>query len=387
MGCNRSTLPDFINDLLPASLTGLHQKQAVENYIGRTVARWDTNNAIDVELTCGYGPALHRKLYEFKPKGSAPCWQLQYYQDPATQRLTPYQNYAPPFGILKLDMNDSAYFDSYVAQLMLPDHLDDFGTVCFGEEQDSDFQARLLQSLCDLKTQTTDVLIRDPLDHHVRMIILTHIMGRTLTITEHTVSGILDAVTMSPKPVSEDVAATHVSPRLANRQLKLLFSYLRRRSFYECLGWLQQTLCSADGETSWLPGFYSILCFAIVLEETQQSTYIGADFRSREDGVDIEDERRFASEECEQIDSRFRLMVALFRFKYRDYRWDNGIPELQDPHAREFVSKIKVLLFEKRLYLESRRYLALSSRTQCSPTSRLVARFLLPFLHDDDLVA
>lgn len=140
-----------------ASMTGMHQKQSIEDYVADKVARWDKTNAIDIWLTCGYGPALRWKLYEFEPKDDEPCWQLQYLQDPNTRQQVPQRKYSPPFGLMKIETSDEEHFDRYMEGLLDPNHLDDFGWTCFEEEtQVDDFQARLLQAMCDLAMQTQD---------------------------------------------------------------------------------------------------------------------------------------------------------------------------------------------------------------------------------------
>ncbi|KAK4896340.1 hypothetical protein LTR49_028159 [Elasticomyces elasticus] len=140
-----------------ASMTGMHQKQSIEDYVAHNVVRWDRDNSIDIWLTCGYGPALRWRLYEFQPKDDEPCWQFQYLQDPVTHQQIQIKKYSPPFGLMKLEASDNAHFDGYLEQLLNPQHLADFGWTCFEEEtQVDDFQARLLQAICDLVTGTRD---------------------------------------------------------------------------------------------------------------------------------------------------------------------------------------------------------------------------------------
>lgn len=50
-----------------------------------------------------------------------------------------------------MDTSDSSYFETYLDQLLQPEYLCVFGWTCFAEEsQFDDFQARLLQSMCEL---------------------------------------------------------------------------------------------------------------------------------------------------------------------------------------------------------------------------------------------
>ncbi|KAK3067380.1 hypothetical protein LTR53_015790 [Teratosphaeriaceae sp. CCFEE 6253] len=386
-GCDRSKLPDFVHDFLPPSMTGMHQKQSIEDYISNKVVKWDKDNSIDIWLTCGYGPALPWKLYEFEPRDEEPCWQLQYLQDPDTRQQVSSRKYSPPFGLLKLDLSDDAHFDWYMDQLLHAKHLWEFGWTCFEEEtQVDDFQARLLQAMCDLSMQTQDEELRELLRRILRMMVLTYIMGHTLTIAEETASGVLDRVKLSPKPPA--TTTQHVSPRLANRQLKFFFHILREKVSLDLLNWQQQTLRSSPRkDATWLPAFCVTLGLAMVLEEVQRTLWIQADAKARTaaPGVPPEEAEVEARNASERIDDRFGLLVGLFQCKYRDKKWGvgsfgNQTPLLRDAQANEFLREVFGLLVEKQAHLESRRDVPLSAQNQCCYTSRLVARFLLPFL-------
>ncbi|KAK1809459.1 hypothetical protein LTR12_016174 [Friedmanniomyces endolithicus] len=389
-GCDRSKLPDMVYDFLPLSMTGMHQKQSIEDYVADKVARWDKDDSIDIWLTSGYGPALQWKLYEFVPKDEEPCWQLQYLQDPITRQQVSYKKYSPPFGLLRLDLSDDTHFDRYMEQLLSPKHLWEFGWTCFEEETQvvDDFQARLLQAMCDLSTSTQDAELRELLRRVIRMMIITYIMGHTLTLSEPTAHTVLSAVKLSPKPPAHQLPTHHISPRLANRQLKFFFHILRDNAYKDLLNWQQQTLRSSPRkEASWLPAFCVTLGLAMVLEEIQRTIWIQADAKAKKDAANVSREQAEteAVNACERIDGRFGLLVGLFQCKYRDRKWGvgsfgNQTPEVRDPVARGFLGGVMGLLLEKQEHLRSRENVSLASENQCSFTSRLVARFLLPFL-------
>lgn len=138
-------------------MTWMHQKQTIEDCVKDQVLEWDLQNSRDVYLTCGYGPALPWKLYEFKPRTNELTGQFQYLQDPTTGTTVRQQKYAPPFGLTKLDTSDDRHFDTYLELLLRREYLWDFGWTCFEEEtQIDDFQARLLELVCKLYTNAQD---------------------------------------------------------------------------------------------------------------------------------------------------------------------------------------------------------------------------------------
>lgn len=383
--CDRSKLQDFTHDFLPPSTTNVHQKQFIEDTVRREVYEWDLNNPIDVYLTSGYGPALRWKVYEFKPRTLEILTQHQYMQDHITGREYLIEKYSPPLALLKIDSSDEHQFELYLDRLMHPSELVDFGWTMYEEETQihDDFQARLVEMMCNLYLQTDDEDLRELLHKVIRMMLVTFIMGHTLTFSDETVFGVIDAIRHSPKP---QIINPHTSPRLATQQLKFFFCVLRNHIYENILNWQQQTLHSSNRkELTWLPAFCVMLGFAMVLEEIQRTIYIQADSKSHKGQMSLDQANTEAFNACERIDNRFKLLIGLFQCKYRDRKWDigsfgRGTPAFNTIAEHHFCSQVYHLLREKRDHLLSRRDVPLGPDYQCQYTSRLVARFLLPFL-------
>jgi len=237
------------------------------------------------------------------------------------------------------------------------------------------------------------------------MLIITYIMGHTLTITQETLPMVHSHLRSGHKPTN---LAPHTSPRLANRQLKFFFHVLRNQIYEDILKWQQATLHTSGGKnTTWLSTFVVMLAFAMVLEEAQRTMQIQADAKYRKRECSYDEAQQEASNACERIDARFALLIGLFQCKYRDKKWVRGgsfgpqTPRLRDPVEHNFCLQLRELLEEKRkwnadlnqhrstslfanttpeFHLRSRKDVPFSSQTQCQYTTRLVARFLLPFL-------
>ena len=387
-GCNRSKLPDFVHDFLPrkspkrvslpatssadslaqASMTLMHQKQTIEDTVKDQVLRWDKNRPLHVNLTSGYGPALVWKLYEFQPRTRDLLGQFQYLQNPDTGFTERLHKYSPPFGLMKLDASDDSRFEEYMEELLSPEYLSDFGWTCFEEECQVDpdhFQAKLLHMMCTLYTTTqdydvsnstqephtlmlTNLQLQTILKSIIRMLIITYIMGHTLTITDDTLSDVVGHVRHSETTTSE---APHTSPRLANRQLKFYFAVLRGNIYEKILKWQQQTLrTGGKKEDSWMTSFCAMLGFAMVLEEVQRTIQIQADAKAYKNEMPAHSAEAEASNACERIDERFDLLVGLFQCKYRDKTWgDNGsfgpqTPQLRDWASKNFLADTRMLL-------------------------------------------
>jgi hypothetical protein len=188
------------------------------------------------------------------------------------------------------------------------------------------------------------------------MMILTYIMGHTLTISGDTAHGVLANVKLSQKPSPAELPKHHVSPRLANRQLKFFFGILRKKVYVDLLNWQQQTLhSSAKKESSWLPAFCVTLGLAMMLEEVQRLIWIQAASIKASDNISLTDAMTKASNACKRIDEHFDLLVGLFQCKYRAKAWSTGMgsfgpntPPLRDPINVQFLGEVHSLLREKR---------------------------------------
>lgn len=230
--------------------------------------------------------------------------------------------------------------------------------------------------------------------------IITYIMGHTLTIVEDTLPSILSNLKFSRRPPD---LMKHTSPRLANRQLKFFFAMLRNNIYSDVLRRQQHTFhTSGKKESTWLTSFCAMLGFAMVLEEVQRTLQIQADAKIAKEEMSEEQANTEANNACKRIDERFDLLVGLFQCKYRDKTWgEHGsfgpeTPQLTGRAETRFLSSLRMLLEEKGMFhsqisrlllisssedhLTSRKDVPCSPENQTRFTSRLVARFLLPFL-------
>lgn len=182
------------------------------------------------------------------------------------------------------------------------------------------------------------------------MLIITYIMGHTLTISEDILPTVLDAVKYSAKGPNQQFT----SPRLANRQLKFYFAIFRWNIYEKILKWQQQTLhTSGKKENTWLHSFCAMLGFAMVLEEVQRTVLIQADAKAVKNEMSWEQANTEASNACGRIDERWKLLVGLFQCKYRDKKWgENGsfgpsTPRFSNPVENEFLREVRDLLERK----------------------------------------
>lgn len=184
----------------------------------------------------------------------------------------------------------------------------------------------------------------------LRMMLITYIMGHTITIVEETSDDVLSNILYSDKP---GYLPAHTSPRLANRQLKFFFAILRAKIYDKILNWQQQTLHTGrDKDGSWLSSFCATLGLAMVLEEVQLTLQIQAHAKFVKHEMNYDEAMTEASNACKRIDDGFGFIVSLFRSKYRSKKWTVGsfgtqMPSLTEPAQVEFCQQVRELLDEK----------------------------------------
>lgn len=358
-------------DFLPPSYTIMHSKQNIEDCVKDQVRGWDYTRPVEVCLTSGYGHPLRWVLYEFEPATLELLGQYQYLQNVNTRQPERCEKWSPPLGITKLEPSDDWHFKNYLDDLMADEPLAHFPWICFEEEsQIDDFQATMLAMVCELYRNTGDydvcksvkpqgqdanaLQLKQLLRKVIRMLIVTYIMGHTLTITQETLPMVHAHLRSSYKPAN---VAPHTSPRLANRQLKFFFHVIRNQIYEDILRWQQATLHTSGGkDTTWLSTFVVMLAFAMVLEEAQRTIQIQADAKYRKRERSYDEAQQEASNACERIDARFQLLIGLFQCKYRDKKWVRGgsfgpqTPPLNDPVEHNFCVQLRDLLEERRKF-------------------------------------
>lgn len=186
------------------------------------------------------------------------------------------------------------------------------------------------------------------------MLIVTYIMGHTLTIAEDTLPTVLASVRYTPRQSQPE---QHTSPRLANRQLKHYFSSLRHNTYLKVLHRQQQTFHdSKKKEAHWLVSFCAMLGLAMVLEEIQITIQIQADAKWIKGEMPQKAANAEALSHCQRIDGKFEKLVFYFQKKYRDRKWGedgsfgHGTPNYRTVAESRFLANTYGMLLQRRTY-------------------------------------
>ena len=184
------------------------------------------------------------------------------------------------------------------------------------------------------------------------MLLITHIMGRTLCIVDSNLPTVMSSVRHTTPPAA---CLPFTSPKMANRQLKFFFGLLRTQIYEKILKWQQQTFhVGGKKESTWIHSFCVMLGFAMVLEEVQRLLHIQAETSAEQGLMSWDDASRQAENAFDRIDGRYKLLIGLFQCKYRDKTWgEHGsfgthTPRLTEPAQQHFLQKVRYLLVKDR---------------------------------------
>ena len=148
----------------------------------------------------------------------------------------------------------------------------------------------------------------------MRLILVTFMVGHTLTFTSDTQESLVHWLSHRHHfPLPHD---PNLSPRMANRQLKYLFSLLHRELLTNLLNKLQQILHSSNVRGNWVPAFLCLLGLAIAQEDMQRTVYIIMDDRWQRGEVVGAHAASEADGAAEAIDEKFHFLCSLFYSKF-----------------------------------------------------------------------
>ncbi|OCL13162.1 hypothetical protein AOQ84DRAFT_125180 [Glonium stellatum] len=377
LGCSRVRLWELASSFLPSLVTAMHENSQLTNFVALHIRQW-SNIEVTLRLTCGQGlPYISCKVYEFAPKTQELLRQFQYTTNPGTGQCICELKKSPPLGMIQLNHKDEQRYDRYINEIV-DNYLGPFGYVCFVEEQ-NEFQQTLFLMMTRLRPKADDEikLLREVF----RLIVVTYIMGHTLTIEEDTRDYSLKLL-RSYRP---GVYADNCSPRMTNRQLKYFFCRLHQTIMTNVLNKLQQIFKSSKGCDKWTSAFCAVLGLAMAHEDNQKTIHLVTQTKAASHEMSTQDAEVQSTQACEEIDGKFSFIMNIFRWKYnrgynplRDSEQD-WMSKLKDPGAIQFARDVSILVTQNTDYLAKRQHIKICTANQTQYTSRLVAKFLLSF--------
>ncbi|TKA76155.1 hypothetical protein B0A49_03729 [Cryomyces minteri] len=335
-------------------MTSMHELEELRAFYGQHV---DSvyQDALEVEFESGHGPKIICEVYQFKPRTPELLRQLQYVKNSFTGKYEAREERSPPLAMQLMENRDVSLYDSYL-DLFVEHHLPGFPRCCFADEPDN-FQPRLLALMCELYHGTANEkkpFLRPVLHSVLRLVVATYIMGHTLNLSDNTKDEIVRRLG-SPR----EKFGRFCSPRMANRQLKFLFSFLHRKCMKALLSKIQNILRHSKVRETWVLAFCAVLGLGMVDEEVQKTIHIIMNSRWTRRQTPQADAEWQAQWACEAIDKKFEYITDLFRRKYNSSsrsmnplaNYDHTeVAQCLGGAATDFVRRVHALVVEKGVY-------------------------------------
>lgn len=381
--CDRTYLPDLTPIFIPSSLTRQHEPDKLREFCKAHVFRW-TENCFTVYMTWGYGKPIKCEVHEIEPRGNDLLFQNQYRLNLSTRRYDLHKVPSPPLGIMLLDVPSWRQKLNCYLNNLLQTEFENFPRMCFRGSECA-VQKDLLYHVHVYHLRSKDI----PLPQLcLKLIVITHIMTHSLTLTEDTRADVYYRLRNRPDTLYEPLTC----PRWLNKEFKFLMSTLHTDLLKNILELLHKNL--RDGKQTrllWAIAFIALLTLSMVTESMQISVRCKEETDKEMGTLPRHDST--AQSEIDHMDERLDLLMRIFRKKYRitEHMDGNGkagfnpVKDLKDRSlldepAQMFARDIDRVTRDYLPFLESRRGLCGPPSTPSEPrTSRLVAKFLLSF--------
>lgn len=194
-----------------------------------------------------------------------------------------------------------------------------------------------------------------------RLLVVTYVLSHAVTIAESQRHECLSQM----QYYQPDHFPKHCGSKLANRQLKHLFSTIRDTLTDKILKQLSQFLKSSKRYSRWTSAFCAILGVAMAEEQSQRLVHLIFETESKDGTFDQLQAEKEAIRSNEGIDDRFVFLTKLFRLKYhakfnplRDYD-KASIQQHLSAQQLDFVKAVSDLASEKCTFSLRKRLCAL----------------------------
>ena len=289
----------------------IHERQTLRSFCQTQIGQF-YESPITIKLSIGLGPPIICTVHEFTPNTPELSHQAQYIKNFTTGHNERVMKRSPPLALYHVQDADARIYERYIDDFIRR-HLANLPRKFYAEEDD-DFPKRLFKVMVDFIYGDSDSKHQPLLGQIMRLVLVTYMMGRTLTFTPETRDSLLDWLGRRHQlPLPHD---PYTSPRMANRQLKYLFSLLHREFLTNLLNKLQQILHSSNLRGNWIPAFLCLLGLAMAQEDLQKTVYIIMDDRWQRGEIVGAHAANEADGAAVAIDEKFNFLCSLFFSKF-----------------------------------------------------------------------
>ena len=341
--------PVIHTNLVSANLMAQHEAENLRQFVKRHIQGW-TRNTMTVSVTWGYGLPIKIDVKEFEPKGDFLLLQSQYRWSMVTNKYETVRVPSPPIGRNhRRSTNGSktkgplgiVLIDSKDWQKKLDVHIDweveenfaGFPERCF-QGQQFEVQKDILNVLHShhvaLKQRVrrelgpqvlrarASVLIKsyETMKICLKLLMVTHIMTRTLTLVENTKQQVYNQLQRPPV----EAFGVHTSSRILNKELKYIIAPLYKDLWTKFLDQIHVSLLV--GHKDKFPSWATILGCLLTLAMTMESVQVNIRCKEVTDKCDkvIPDNNNDASLDLARMEEKWEILVSLFHKAYSRFK-------------------------------------------------------------------
>ncbi|KAL8642700.1 MAG: hypothetical protein Q9228_000630 [Teloschistes exilis] len=378
--CIRAKLPDFITCFIPASLARQHDHETLLALQSKGMRGWLRGSHIPVLVTWGYFRPIKFNTQEIVPRGTSLLYQNQW-------RLNQEGGYglvqvpSPPLGMYRMAVEEWRIRLNGYLEGALEETFWGFPAACL-REGDSRVERDFLIPIFEYHNQTEAKKEKKLVHQCLKLIVLTYIMTRSLTLVEHTKDEVYQRL-RNPPPMA---FGRHTCPRWLNRQIKFLLSPLHYELLQDILHGIQEALRLSNSKPMWAPLFASMVILAVTTESQQVAVRCKEALDKQEKTI-VEGDGT-AKEAIKVMDERFTFLCNLFHQKYRTHLTKGFNPLFSvdnrnrlDTASRSLAAEAANIVEKYRSgpFLIARQALAAPESAEQPQTARLIAKFLLLF--------
>lgn len=180
------------------------------------------------------------------------------------------------------------------------------------------------------------------LKYALKLVIITQIMTRVLTLEENTKEQVFNKLRNRPK----QTFGIHTSSRYLNKQLKCHFAPLQQEIFKNLLDRIQQTLPAPTKKDHWATILTSMLVLAITIETIQ----VNIRCKEQTDAIDRTISSENVTDDLNQIENNWNILTHIFHKAYCKFNPMSRIGDLKqlDMTSQELATNVRNIVEKHR---------------------------------------
>lgn len=358
-------IPNFVANFFPEQIHRPSKLPLMQAIMDDCIHSWTPGGSISIKLNMhNFACPLRLQVHEFNPtnhnfnKGNA-----IYKKDLFSGKPLLGEQYTPPLGLKSIGDETRDAIETWMNDLLSPK----FGFMMF--EAYSEGHAAILNGTLDglfkLFLDTRDAPLREMLKKSLKIFPLSYAKAHTLELDQSNVRSVLHKLRDPRRPSDDDLdLMAHISPKMAQRQVKVVITTMLIESMQWHLDVLQDVLdetSSAPPTTSlWLRAFCLLIILTTVLEKmaglNHTMWYHQPKLSLGPTKFPVEHAKLHFEQDYTRMEATAKRLIAMFFDRFHTGVWSKtdfevpGTGKLVDPASKRFVTRVMNLITTRRKF-------------------------------------